>query len=147
MLELVPRALRSWTFLTYKRHPRRSYLANNLAASSAIVSERNTQMSPLGVRTTRPQPLVSISLSLPDILILIRYIFPFLLSSESRPWPICSCRAAPPSPRAACPHGDRPTGSGWRSLLQRTGSAGSWTLEHYAGRMFWFTRKKLVGSY
>jgi hypothetical protein len=54
--------------------PRRPYLAKNFAASSATVSERNTQMTPLEVRTTRPQPLVSISLSLPDILILIRYM-------------------------------------------------------------------------
>jgi hypothetical protein len=54
--------------------PRRPYLAKNFAASSATVSERNTQMSPLEVRTKRPQPLVSISLSFPDTLILIRYM-------------------------------------------------------------------------
>ncbi len=34
-------------------------------------------MSPLDVRTTRPPPLVTISLSFPEILILIRYMADF----------------------------------------------------------------------
>jgi hypothetical protein len=50
----VPRQLQSnavlCTFLK-SGHPRRAYPAKNLAASSATVSERNTQMSPLEVRS------------------------------------------------------------------------------------------------
>jgi len=70
------------------------YLASSLATSSATVSERNVKISPLGVLTKRPHPLVSISLSLPDILTLIRYMFV----------PLCTGKLSPGGPE---PLGER----------------------------------------